>query len=288
MTDTCLVCASASPTAGLHSLSESQYSRRSPGISSTSSPDGYGSDVCSVTSPVDEVNDTLNRSVSTTQILRLQDGIKTLERAVIRLVDVAEKVEDTAEVVSRLKQRKEEKERLRSELHLLESTRELIEVPTHIVEETLAETRVPPPNRTLGAQRTLLRSGDPTPSPFRETIAEKLRTSLQELAANEAWARKDPRAAELATVAQKFDNLVIHRYYRLPELGMLIRMLDAQIAVTGESPSLSSARETAKATFDARSSALEAELDYTVVPIQKLVRVQLGNALLAADYAAGR
>jgi len=65
-------------------------------------------------------------------------------------------------------------------------------------------------------------------------------------------------------------------------------MLDAQIAATGESPSLSSARETAKAAFDARSAALEAELDYTVVPIQKLVRVQLGSALLAADYAAGR
>jgi len=42
------------------------------------------------------------------------------------------------------------------------------------------------------------------------------------------------------------------------------------------------------ATFKARSTALEAELDYTVVPIQKLVRVQLGSALLAADYAAGR
>jgi hypothetical protein len=126
------------------------------------------------------------------------------------------------------------------------------------------------------------------PSPFRDAIEETLRTSLEELAAQEHWARTNPRTAELATVAEKFDSLVIHRFYGLLGLGMFVRMLDAQIAATGESPSLSSAREAAKATFETRSTALEAELDYTVVPIQKLVRVQLGSALLAADYAAGR
>ncbi len=125
------------------------------------------------------------------------------------------------------------------------------------------------------------------PSPFRDAIEETLRTSLAELAAQENWARTNPTTSEIATVAQKFDNLVIDRFYRLLGLGMFVRMLDAQIAATGESPSLCSAREAAKADFDARSAALEAELDYIVVPIQKLVRVQLGSALLAADYAAG-
>ena len=92
----------------------------------------------------------------------------------------------------------------------------------------------------------------------------------------------------MATVAEKFDNLVIHTSDRLFGLGMFVRMLDTQIAATGESPSLSSAREAARAAFEARAADLEAELDYTVVPIQKLVRVQLGSALLAAHYAAGR
>jgi hypothetical protein len=125
-------------------------------------------------------------------------------------------------------------------------------------------------------------------SPFRDAIEETLRTSLAELAAEENWARTDPGTAEMATVAEKSDSLVIHRSDRLFGLGMFVRMLDAQVAATGESPSLSSAREAAKAAFEARSADLEAELDYTVVPIQKLVRVQLGSALLAADYAAGR
>jgi len=126
------------------------------------------------------------------------------------------------------------------------------------------------------------------PSPFRDAIEETLRTSPSELAAEEKWARTDPKTAEMATVAEKFDNLVIHRSDRLFGLGMFVRLLDAQIAATGESPSLSSAREAARASFEARAADLEAELDYTVVPIQKLVRVQLGSALLAADYAFGR
>jgi hypothetical protein len=111
---------------------------------------------------------------------------------------------------------------------------------------------------------------------------------LQRIAAQENWARTDPKTAEVATVAEKFDSLVIHRFYRLFSLGMFVRMLDTQIAATGESSSLSSAREAAEAAFEARSAELGAELDYTVIPIQKLVCVQLGSALLAADYAAGR
>ena len=126
------------------------------------------------------------------------------------------------------------------------------------------------------------------PSPFRDAIEETLRALPTELVAEENWVRTSPRTAKVATVAEKFDSLVIRRSYRLFSLGMFIRMLDAQVAATGESPSLASARKAANATFEARSADLEAELDYTVVPIQKLVRVQLGSALLAADYAAGR
>jgi len=126
------------------------------------------------------------------------------------------------------------------------------------------------------------------PSPFRDSIEETLRTSMQRLTAQENWARTDPRTAEMATVAEKFDSLMIHRFYQLLSKGMLVRLLDTQTAATGESPTLSSAREAAKAAFESHSADLETELDYTVIPIQKLVRVQLGSALLAADHAAGR
>ena len=122
-------------------------------------------------------------------------------------------------------------------------------------------------------------------SPFRDAIEETLRTFQKHLDARENWAQTDPKTAETATVAEKLDSLVISKFYRLLSLGMFVRMLDAQMMATGESPALASAREAARTAFEARSAALETELDYTVIPIQKLVRVQLGSALLAADHA---
>jgi len=123
-------------------------------------------------------------------------------------------------------------------------------------------------------------------SPFRDSIEERLRTSRRRLDAQENWAKKNPEMENIATVAEKFDSLMVGRFYRLLGLGMLVRMLDTQIAATGDSDCLLSAREAAQAAFQARSGALEDELEYEVIPIRKLVRVQLGSALLAAGYAA--
>jgi hypothetical protein len=126
------------------------------------------------------------------------------------------------------------------------------------------------------------------PSPFRDAIEETLKRSGAELAAEESWSRANPETTKRATLAEEYDSLVLGRAERLPRLGMFLRLLDAQIAATGQSNSLSSAADQAKAAFEAHAAELEAELDYTVVPIQKLVRVQLGSALLAADHAATR
>lgn len=123
-------------------------------------------------------------------------------------------------------------------------------------------------------------------SPFRDAIEEYLRTSDKELAAEEKWARTDPSTEQPASVAEKFDNLVIQKFHRLTMLGMFLRMLQVQISKTGPAPALVSAQEITKDAFEKRASTLEAEIDYTVIPIQKLVRVQLGSALLTADYVA--
>jgi len=123
-------------------------------------------------------------------------------------------------------------------------------------------------------------------SPFRDAIEEYLRTSDKELAAEEKWARTDPSTEQPASVAEKFDNLVIQKFHRLTMLGMFLRMLQVQISKTGPAPALASAQEITKDAFEKRASTLEAEIDYTVIPIQKLVRVQLGSALLTADYVA--
>ena len=140
----------------------------------------------------------------------------------------------------------------------------------------------------LQEQYASLESALTVDSPFRVSIGEMLRTWQDHVAAHENWARTDPQTERQATVAEKIDNLLIWRFYRLLSLGMFVRLLETQIEATGSSPGLDSALEAATTWFEKRSSALEADLDYSVIPIQKLVRVQLGSALAAAEYAAGR
>ena len=127
------------------------------------------------------------------------------------------------------------------------------------------------------------------PSPFSEAISSFARSIPQYLSGQENWAKSDPATEAMATEAQKLDNLVIRRFYMVfLLLGMVIRMIDFQIAITGESPVLSSARNQAEAAFEKLHHELDSELEYTVIPIRKLVNVQLGSALLAASYAAER
>jgi hypothetical protein len=140
----------------------------------------------------------------------------------------------------------------------------------------------------LGEQYATVDAELTADSPFRVAVEEALSTWPEHLTAQENWARTDPETDRQATVAEKLDSLVIGRFYRLLSLGMFVRALEAQIAASGGSPSLESALAAATTAFEERSSALEAELDYTVIPIRKLVRVQLGSALLAAEYAARR
>lgn len=126
------------------------------------------------------------------------------------------------------------------------------------------------------------------PSAFRDSIEEVLDTYEQNLIAEENWVREDPRAAGIATIAEKFDNVIVRKFYHIFPLAMFIRLLQSQMASTGDSPLLLSVYQNAEADFETRITELEAALSYTVIPIRKLVRVQLGSALLAACHAASR
>ncbi len=123
-------------------------------------------------------------------------------------------------------------------------------------------------------------------TPFRDAIEYSLQFTPQYLTAQENWARTDPKTAEMATVAEKFDNLVVRKFYQTLMLGMFVRMLNAQIASTGTSVALSAAYEAASAALETHIAELERDFAYAVIPIHKLVRVQLGSALLAADFAS--
>ena len=115
---------------------------------------------------------------------------------------------------------------------------------------------------------------------FRETISTEINSSRQYIQAQENWANSDPSLSETASVAEKFDNVYVSRFYGLLSLGTYVRMIETQIKEGGETDLLKDALITAKARFAEKSSELEKALEYQVIPIQKLVRVQLGCALL--------
>jgi hypothetical protein len=125
-------------------------------------------------------------------------------------------------------------------------------------------------------------------SPFRDAIEETLRTAEEELAVEERWLETTPSTDARATVAEKFDNLLIPRFNQLTTLGMFMRMIRMQIEETGESLVLKAALRKVADEFDELAAALEAETDYSVIPVRKLVRVQLGSGLLAANYVANQ
>lgn len=126
-------------------------------------------------------------------------------------------------------------------------------------------------------------------SPFKDAIASLVQAIPQNIQAMTNWAGSDPKTEDLATNAEKFDSLFVKRfYYVFLNMGMTIRMLETQISASGVSPTLSSALTEANKSFEEISSDLEKAMAYSVIPIQKLVRVQLGSILLASSYVAQR
>ncbi len=122
------------------------------------------------------------------------------------------------------------------------------------------------------------------PSPFRETLEDYLEHFPGALDADENWAKTDPDLARPATVAEAFDTLVVGKYWRVLHLSAFLRMIEAEAQATGWTDVLRDAYRSVERTFEEHSEEVLRELPYEVIPIQKLVRIQLGAGLLAADF----
>jgi hypothetical protein len=118
-------------------------------------------------------------------------------------------------------------------------------------------------------------------SPFRDTILLNLKMIPPYFDSLEQHARTAPEMEQFATRAELFDHAYGRRFYSLLSLGQLVRMLQIEIAASGQVPALADALERAQAAFKRESAYLEDHIDYNVIPIRKLVQVQLGSAILA-------
>lgn len=127
-------------------------------------------------------------------------------------------------------------------------------------------------------------------NPFRMAIMDFTKDSGSE--AELKMVETDPKFREYATQAEKFDNLYVNRFYRLLSYGMLVRANEWELSrmdETGEvnaakRASLEAAREKGMEYHSQLAAALEEELDYSVIPIKKLVSIQLECGLKIAQY----
>ncbi len=103
---------------------------------------------------------------------------------------------------------------------------------------------------------------------------------------------EDPNFAKMATVAEKFDNLLISRFYKTLSLGLLVRAHEVELEKMEETKennpekkeALEEAYNVSLDRLKSLSEVLEREIDYEVVPIKKLISIQLECGLIVADY----
>lgn len=95
--------------------------------------------------------------------------------------------------------------------------------------------------------------------------------------------RKNPKYGETATVAEVFDNSLINRFYNLLAYGMMPRAFEYEVEKGKNLEEMENLYRSTKEKHRAFAEMLESEFNYTVIPIKKLVHIQLACGLLMAD-----
>jgi hypothetical protein len=121
---------------------------------------------------------------------------------------------------------------------------------------------------------------------FVDAITELARTGETEIETMEHTVRSDAEYERQATVAEKWDATSVSKFYTLLGLGQFVRLLEHEKAEAGEEfpRRLQEILDTSLTTFEEKAAEVEADLDYTVVPIKKVASVQLATALYAMDH----
>jgi len=125
-----------------------------------------------------------------------------------------------------------------------------------------------------------------THSAFERAIGWFMKSQRESKDAERHWAETDPATDRPATVAELFSSNQEIRFYRLLTLGMLLRMLEGEVAIGNGTPTIRRHLKEAASTFEQWAGDLEADLNMRVVPIRKLVAVQLGAVLATAEHLA--
>lgn len=129
---------------------------------------------------------------------------------------------------------------------------------------------------------------------FRRALEYFLDKAGAQREAQRQWVAQNPELDRPATQAERFDNFEGHSFYQLLIAGMARRLFLAEAEAAAaegreaDRAALAASAAELLARLEARAADLDARLNYQVIPIRKLVRVQLGSALLAAAAVQAR
>jgi len=128
-------------------------------------------------------------------------------------------------------------------------------------------------------------------NPFKLAL-EAFTNNKESNEATRKMVNENPDYNRAATVAEKFDNLLVTKFYKMLSYGLLVRANESELENmkknNEDNPEKKAALEEAFNKSLSRlkelSEYLEKEIDYEIVPIKKLISIQLECGLLMADY----
>lgn len=128
-------------------------------------------------------------------------------------------------------------------------------------------------------------------NPFKLMLDQIMQSTLPDVEAKKKWVEGGEEFTRKAKVSEAFDNIHVARVYNMLGIGMLIRASEYELEKLDASDkknekaiaALNEAKLKAEKELKSMSDELEKELNYSVIPIQKLVRVQLESGLIVAN-----
>jgi len=129
-------------------------------------------------------------------------------------------------------------------------------------------------------------------NPFVKLVDEVITYVLEGSEAKIKWANSQPEFEKRAKVSEIFDNLQTAKFYHGLYLGLSVRTIEFEIERLLQEEAdnkaalskLNKALEKGTNQLKDYCQQLEKELNYSVIPIQKLVRIQIESGLIVAQH----
>lgn len=121
-------------------------------------------------------------------------------------------------------------------------------------------------------------------TPFHRAVNAFIEIGKTYRDAGREWAMTSEETNRPANQAELFSNLLVSRFYDQLTLGMLARMMQAEIDSGNPSENIREVQQAAAQRLKEQGADLESKLNYRALPIRSLVGVQVCAGLATAEY----